>query len=94
MDYGSTVYEVALSARNAEQRVAPYFFTLFVLSKSSGRFISVIVLVTIITVKDPLTYIVIVVLMLSFFAFIAGTYLVDYGSTHDVALSARNTIQV
>ena len=44
--------------------------------------------------KDPLAYIVIVVLMLSFVAFTAGAYLVDYNiEDYEVASSARNTIQ-
>ena len=44
--------------------------------------------------KDPLAYIAVVFLMLSFVAFTAGAYLVDYGSTdYEVASSARNTIQ-
>ena len=44
--------------------------------------------------KDPLAYIVTVVLMLSFVAFTAGAYLVDYNiEDYEVASSARSTIQ-
>ena len=44
--------------------------------------------------KDPLAYIAVVFLMLSFVAFTAGTYLVDYGIIdYEVASSARNNIQ-
>ena len=45
--------------------------------------------------KDPLAYIVTMVLMLSFVAFTAGTYLVDYNiMDYEVASSARNTIHI
>ena len=46
------------------------------------------------SLKDPLAYIVIVLLMLPFVAFTAGTYLLDYYvGDYEVASDARNAIQ-
>ena len=50
VDYGSTDYEVASSARHALQGIAPYFITLFVLSNLQAVIIFIIMIVAIVAV--------------------------------------------
>ena len=50
VDYGSTDYEVASSARNASQGIAPYFITLFVLSNLQAVIIFLVMIVAIVAV--------------------------------------------